>query len=248
MKRALITGASSGIGLHFAKTLKKRGWEVFGVARSEDKLKETFGEGNYLSSDLSSDDGIAELVEHLASAKYELLINNAGYGIYGRFDKIDIQDELNMMNLNMNALVRISYAYLKTAKRGDALMNISSVLSLLPMPGAAVYSATKSFVTSFTECLWHEYQSKGVYIFADLPGAVSTDFHKNAGSSTDAMDPKMTLTPDTVVQEALATLEKRKDSSILNGTQYRILAKMAQLLPRKTRLEQMAKNSPNYKS
>jgi uncharacterized protein len=244
MKKALITGASSGIGLHFAETLKSQGWEVHGVARSEDKLKATFGDGKYLVADLSSDAGIATTEAHLKSTKYDLLINNAGYGIYGRFDEIDIKAELNMMHLNMDALVRLSHAYLETAVKGDALMNISSALSLLPMPGAAVYSATKSFVTSFTECLWYEYKDKGIYVFADLPGAVSTAFHENAGSKTEAMDAKMVLSPDLVVKEALKALNDRKKPSIVNGGIYRLLTKATQLFSRKMRLEQMAKNSP----
>jgi short-subunit dehydrogenase len=134
---------------------------------------------------------------------------------------------------------------LSTAVKGDALMNISSALSLLPMPGGAVYSATKSFVTSFTECLWYEFKDKGVYVFADLPGAVRTPFHENAGSRIGAMDPKMVLEPELVVKEALATLAARKQPSIVNGSKYRLLTKAAQLLPRKVRLEQMANNSPN---
>ncbi len=244
MKKALVTGASSGIGLHFATALKKQGWEVTGVARSEDKLKEAFGEGKYVVADLSAEKGITALEKHIAETKYDLLINNAGYGIYGRFENISIKDQMNMMHLNMDALVRLSHAYLSTAVRGDALMNISSALSLLPLPGGAVYSATKSFVTSFTECLWYEFKSKGVYVFADLPGAVRTAFHENAGSEIEAMDAKLVLEPELVVKEALSALAKRKDPSIVNGTQYRLLTRASQMLPRKVRLEQMAKNSP----
>ena len=244
MKKAIITGASSGIGLHFAKTLISQGWEVHGVARSLDKLKTIFGEDKYVVADLSSEEGISVVEAHLMTNKYDLLINNAGYGIYGRFDEIKISDELNMMHLNMDALVRLSHAYLRSAVEGDALMNISSVLSLLPMPGAAVYSATKSFVTSFTECLWYEYKNKGIYVFTDLPGAVSTPFHENAGSKTEDMDSRLVLSPDLVVKEALSALKSRRKPSLLNGGQYRFITKITQLFSRKMRLEQMAKNSP----
>jgi len=246
MKKALITGASSGIGLQFSQTLKAQGWEVYGVARSEEKLKQAFGD-KYLVADLSSGAGIVVLEKHLAEVKYDLLINNAGYGMYGCFEDLNIEGQLNMMHLNMDALVRLSYAYLRTAVKGDALMNISSALSLLPMPGAAVYSATKSFVTSFSECLWYEFKNKGVYVFANLPGAVSTPFHENAGSNIEAMGEGMVLSPELIVKEALATLANRAKPSFVNGSKYRFITKITQLLPRKVRLTQMAKNSPGLK-
>jgi len=244
MKKALVTGASSGIGLMFSQELKKDGWQVVGVARSEDKLKETFGEGNYIVADLSDEKGVAKLEEHLKTNKYQLLINNAGYGLYGKFLDLPVESQANMIDLNVVALTRLSYAFLSNAEKGDALMNISSFLALLPMPGAAVYSATKSFVTAFSECLWYEYKDKGIYIFADSPGAVATPFHENAGSSAEAMDPKMVISPEKVVEEALKVLKARKKPSYVNGGQYRLITKMTQIFPRSFRLKQIAKNSP----
>jgi hypothetical protein len=125
-------------------------------------------------------------------------------------------------------------------------MNVSSALSLLPMPGGAVYSATKSFVTAFTECLWYEMKEKGVYVFATLPGAVSTPFHSHAGGDEKKFDPKMVLSPEEVVQEALATLEARKKPSVVNGKQYKLFTRMGQMLSRTKRLDIMAKNSQAY--
>ena len=247
MKRALITGASTGIGLLFAQNLKKAGWEVVGVARSENKLKNEFDEGNYLTLDLSSEDGIRMLEDHLTHNKYELLINNAGFGMYGKFLDLSMNQQQQMMRLNVEALVRCSYAYLKTAVKGDALMNISSALALLPMPGAATYSGTKAFVTAFSECLWYEYKERGIYIFATSPGAVETPFHENAGGSSDQMDPKMMLNPQRVVDEALKTLKDRKRPSYINGSQYRFITRITQLFPRSFRLKQMANNSQGMK-
>lgn len=243
MKKALITGASTGIGLLFAQTLKKEGWQVFGVARSEDKLKEEFEEDHYLALDLTIEKDVDKLEDHIGSTKYDLLINNAGFGLYGKFLELPLEKQMNMLRLNVEALVRLSHTYLKTATKGDALMNISSALALLPMPGAATYSATKAFVTSFSECLWYEYKDLGIYVFAISPGAVETPFHQNAGGSSDQMDPKMMLSPELVVSEALTTLQKRKKPSRINGSQYRFITRITQMFPRSFRLKQMANNS-----
>ncbi|MEM0940164.1 MAG: SDR family NAD(P)-dependent oxidoreductase [Bacteroidota bacterium] len=244
MKKALVTGASTGIGLIFCQALKKEGWDVTGVARSKEKLQQEFDQDHYMIADLSEEKGMGSLENHLKENKYNLLINNAGYGLYSKFLDTPMAPQINMMHLNMEALVRLSYAFLSTAKKGDALMNVSSALALLPMPGAAVYSATKSFVTSFTECLWYEYKDQGIYIMATSPGAVATPFHENAGSATEKMDPKMVLDPQKVVNEALKTLKARKKPSHINGTQYRFITRITQIFPRSFRLKQMANNSP----
>ena len=111
---------------------------------------------------------------------YTLLVNNAGCGAYGRFTDISFEQYGQVMLVNMCSLVRLSYAFLKEAGLGDALINVSSVLSLLPYPGGSVYSGTKAFVTNFIESLWYEYKDRGVYIMALLSGATSTDFHNVA--------------------------------------------------------------------
>jgi short-subunit dehydrogenase len=244
MKKALITGASTGLGLEFAHQLRKQNWDVFGVARSEDKLKTLFDDEHYLVADLTLSSDVEKVVTWINTHSFDLLINNAGFGSYSLFSDSTIDSSIQMMHLNMDALVSLSYAYLKTAKTGDSLINVSSALSLLPMPGAAVYSATKSFVTAFTECLWYEYKQKGIYVFASLPGPVATPFHQVAGGSTAAMDPRMVLTPEAVVAEALKTLNKRSNPSVVHGFSFKIFTKLGQLMSRKLRLSTMAKNGP----
>ncbi len=243
MKKALVTGASTGIGLVFCKELRNEGWEVTGVARSEEKLKEEFDDGYFIATDLSSEQGISLLEKHLKENKYDLLINNAGFGLYRKFMDAPIEPQVDMMHLNVEALVRLSYAFLATAKKGDALMNVSSAVALLPMPGAAVYSATKSFVTSFSECLWYEHKDKGIYVFAASPGAVITPFHENAGGDSKKMDSGMVMTAEYMVGEALKTLKARKKPSYIIGNQYRFITKITQLFPRTFRLKQLAKKS-----
>ena len=114
-KKALVTGASSGIGYVFANELAKDGYLVTCVARSEDKLKNlvrTLGEGHqFIAADLSDPVQLGEIEQELSDTKYDLLVNNAGYAIYERFENSSIEDYENLMYLNMNALVRLSYAF-----------------------------------------------------------------------------------------------------------------------------------------
>lgn len=244
MKKALITGASSGLGLEFVRQLKINHWDVYGIARTEEKLRAHFSQDHYLVADLSTESGIKKAELLIEDHDFELLINNAGYGFYTAFADGSIEKQMNMMHLNMDALVRLSYTFLRKAKKGDALLNISSALSLMPMPGSAVYSATKSFVTAFSECLWYEFRNKGVYILANLPGPVNTPFHEVAGGNTDSMDPKLILSPEKVVTEALKALDQRKKPSVVNGFPFKMITKYGQLMSRPWRLNTMAKNGP----
>lgn len=245
MKKALITGASTGIGETFVKELTRRGWDVYGIARSADKLAAILPKDHYLAADLTNPADLKRAVDFIESTRPQLLINNAGTGYYTGFIQGDLQQQLAMMKLNMDALVVLSHAYLRQAKSGDALMNISSALSLLPMPGSAVYSATKSFVTAFTECLWYEFKDKGIYVMADLPGPVRTPFHEVSGSSSQEMDKSgLVLSPEAVVNEALRTLEKRQKPSVVNGVAFKFFTRVTQLVSRKMRLKIMAGNSP----
>ena len=172
-KTALVTGASSGIGAVFARELARDGYAVTCVARSKDKLqgllKELGGGSRMLLADLADRDQLQAVAADVESTGYSLLVNNAGYGIYGRFEEIPLDRHEHLMTVNMNALVRLSHAFLKKAAAGDALINVSSALSLLTYPGGAVYAASKAFVTNFTESLWYENKDRGVYVMALLP-------------------------------------------------------------------------------
>jgi hypothetical protein len=122
-----------------------------------------------LVADLADPDQLQRVAADVESTGYSLLVNNAGYGIYGRFEEVSLDRQEHLMTVNMNALVRLSHAFLKKAVAGDALINVSSALSLLSYPGGAVYAATKAFVTNFTESLWYENKDRGVYVMALLP-------------------------------------------------------------------------------
>jgi hypothetical protein len=252
-KTALVTGASSGIGEVFARELAREGYSVTCVARSQDKLQalaNELGQGHRaLAADLSDNSHLQRVVDELTSARYSLLVNNAGYGAYGRFEELPIDQQEHMMFVNMNALVRLSHAFLKNAGSGDALINVSSVLSRFPYPGGAVYSGTKGFVTNFTEALWYEFRDRGVYVMALLPGVTNTKFHAVAtGDRIKAKASGPGYPAEVVVKDALAALKARKAPSVISGPKYRLLTFLGtRLAPRKMMIINMGKGSPGLK-
>ena len=148
MTRALVTGGSGGIGLAIASRLADEGFQLTLVARNGERLKEIVasltGTGHdYIRADLASQPDIDRLSSHIAEQKYDVLVNNAGVGLYGRFEETPLDQQMDMLTLNCNALVSLSYAFLKRAESGDTLVNIASVLGITSLPGAATYVGTK---------------------------------------------------------------------------------------------------------
>jgi len=249
MKNVLVTGAGSGIGLAFAEELARNGYSVTCVARNEEKLAElTARIGNssrYIKADLTDEKGLAAIVDEIGNTKYSMLINNAGYGIFKHFGKMDIPTINNLIELNIKVLVRLSHEYLQTAVSGDTLVNVSSVLSLLPFPGGAVYSATKAFVTNFSEALWYEYKDRNIYVLALLPGITDTNFHNIALNGKENKDPGgLSYPPETVVKDAIKAIRKRKQTTVISGPRYRWLTVFTtKLLSRKRIVGFMGDNS-----
>jgi short-subunit dehydrogenase len=146
----LITGGSDGIGLAVARLLAaEQSTRVTLVARDPAKLRDAAatlpGEAHHvIAADLSMTNEVETLASHLGSEHYDVLINNAGFGLYGRFAELSLDDQLRMMRLNMDSVVVLSHAYLRQARRGDALVNTASFLAYALLPGAAASSATKA--------------------------------------------------------------------------------------------------------
>jgi uncharacterized protein len=244
-KKALVTGASEGIGKVFAEKLSEGGYQVMLVARNEGKLKACVAElGNgagFLVADLSTHEGQAKVVAEIQSSNYDLLVNNAGVGTVGKFTDVSIDKQLAMLRLNCEALVSLSYAFLKKAKKNDALINVSSTLAFLPMPTLGLYSATKAFVTSFTESLWFEQKERGVFVMDLCPGVTSTRFQTNAGGKMEDLPKGMSQTPEVVVDVALAALRSRSRPTVISGSKNRVFAALTRFMPRKTTVNIMGK-------
>ena len=254
-KKALVTGASDGIGKVFMLRLAEQGYVVTGVARSYDKLRALVqslpGVGHrFIMADLTNEEQLNHVVLDLQKEGYNLLINNAGYGMYNRFHEMSLSGQLNMIDLNVGALVVLSHHFLNKAQADDALINISSGLSLVTYPGGAVYVATKAFVTNFTESLWYENKRRDIYVAAILPGATKTNFHNVAFDDPNKRPPESRYqNAEDVVEEALTVIAKRKRPSFITGAKNRFLINLAsRFMSRSSMIKTMAGNNPALKN
>ncbi len=241
MNTTLITGASSGIGEAFARKLAAQGRNVLLVARSEDKLITLCNElgrmnsirAQHVALDLSEPESPARLFDEAQKRGLivDMLINNAGFGAFGDFGKIDLARQLNMIDLNIKALVDLTYRFLapmRERKQG-AIINVASTAAFQPVPYFATYAATKAFVLSFSEALWEENRSFGVTVMALCPGVTNTNFFEAArGQKPPA---RTSQTPEEVVDTALSGLARHK-SNIVSGWTNFIMVEAERLTPR----------------
>ena len=191
-KRALITGASGGIGEAFAHLLAQEGWELVLVARNADELNRVAGvlHGDYaaqvhfLPLDLTAPGAAQKLQEWLAARKLrvDVLINNAGFGLMGPATELPLEEQLRMIDLNCRAATELALTLLPPmmAQRAGGIINVASLAAFMPGPGMAVYHATKAFLLSFSEALVEETRPAGLTITTLCPGPVKTGFQKRA--------------------------------------------------------------------
>lgn len=187
--KALITGASSGIGKDLALELSKLGYDLILVARSKDKLqklaKECKTKVEVVSLDLSTVENCKKLFS--MHKNVDILINNAGYGLYGEFFKTDLEKELNMIDLNVKAVHVLTKLYLKEMIKKDSgrILNVASVAAFLPGPLMSTYYSTKSYVFNFTAAINKELKKKhsNVKLSVLCPGPVNTNFNRVAHGS-----------------------------------------------------------------
>ncbi len=236
-KQALVTGASGGIGRVFAQKLAQDGYAVTVVARHEEKLKaltQEIGPGHaYVKADLSTAIGQDIVGSLLTQKKFDLLVNNAGVGVVGNFSEVSLEKQLSMFHLNCEALLKFSHVFLQSARKGDALINVSSALAFMPTPKMAVYCATKAFVTSLSDSLWFEQQKRGVYVMGLCPGITETEFQVNAGGRKEDLPKGLSQTAEEVVAFALAHLRARDKPTAISGIKNRMFSGLSRLLPRK---------------
>lgn len=187
--KVMITGASSGIGKDFAKSFAERGDELFLVARSKNKLekikKELSTQVNIIVLDLSNSSNCIKLYNQVKQENIDILINNAGFGVFGEFEKTSLDKELEMIDLNIKAvhiLTKLFYTDFKNRNQGY-ILNVASSASFLPGPLMASYYATKAYVLRLTEALYEELRvdKKHVYVGSLCPGPVDTNFNTVAG-------------------------------------------------------------------
>lgn len=238
----IITGASAGIGKALAYEFTKHNYDLLLVARSEDKLKklctelgESYGiTARFLPLDLLADDAAEKLLgfvkDNNINASY--LINNAGMGDAGLFEKSDIQKDENIIRLNVLTLMRMNRLFIPYLKKngGGTIVNIASTLAFAPTAGEAVYAASKAFVLSFSQALYEETKKSNVSVLTICPGVTSTDFFKSAGFELGQFK---AATPESFAAFAYRSIVKKKALSI-HRISNKLTALFCRLAPRKT--------------
>lgn len=219
-RKALITGASSGIGAEYARQLAKSGTGLILVARNKDKLASLRDElaNRYqmpvdsfeiVCADLATTDGIEMVAQRIkAAADLDLLINNAGYGSRGKFMDNPEKSQMDMIYVHVlasTALMRAALPALIERKSG-AIINVSSIAGFFPVPGNTIYCATKAYLTFFSEALQNELLDSGIFIQALCPGLTHTEFHTRMNLDTGKFRNAPWMTTEQVVDISLRSL------------------------------------------
>lgn len=240
-KWALITGASAGIGETFAHELAKKKVNLILVARREDRLKVLSDqlrrqyqiEVDVIALDLSKTESPHQLFSTIERLQrpVRILINNAGFGVYGTLHQTDVKKNEEQILLNVFALAALTQLFLPAMvkDRDGMIINVASVAGFQPVPYMSVYGASKAFVLSFTEALWAEYRNSGIRVLALCPGPVETEFFKVLGESSITGERD---TPEEIVKTALRAAEQDKMYVIPGHRKNYILAQLSRLSPR----------------
>jgi len=250
-RRALITGASSGIGRAFAVQLAASGTDLVLVARRRDRLDELADrlraehriEIEVLVADLTDDGDLATVEARLGDDRepVDLLVNNAGFATTGRFAALPGDREVAEIRLNVLAPVRLTRAALPgMVDRGHGgVVNVSSIASLQPLPYWATYAATKAYLTSFSEAVHEEVRSQGVVVLALMPGFTHTELQ----APPVGIPGPLWMEAEQVVKSGLAALDRRRASRV-PGALNRVVATLSRLTPRAVSRRVVARMGP----
>jgi uncharacterized protein len=235
---ALVTGASMGIGEEFARQLAARDHNLVLVARDKarlDALAKELRDGHgveveVLPADLTDDAQLAIVEARVLTV--DLLINNAGFGSFGKFYELDLDTELREVQLNVGALMRLTHAAAGAmAERGrGGILNVSSLAGFQPGPVNATYSATKAFVTSFTQSVHEEMKGTGVAVTVLCPGFTRTGFQETSNAPANDVPGFMWQLPPEVVKAGLDGVAKNK-AIVVPGTVNRVLGTFSNMAP-----------------
>ncbi len=232
--KVLITGASSGIGMSFAYAFAKRGDELILVARNQKKLENLkhnlTTRSKIIILDLSLPNNCVKLYEQIQNENIDILINNAGFGVFGKFENTNLKSELDMIDLNIKAvhiLTKLFYQEFKEKNKGY-ILNVASSASFLPGPLMASYYATKAYVLRLTEALYKELriEDKNVYVGVLCPGPVDTNFNHVAKIDFSVKP----LNSSFVTDYAIRKMFQRK-LLIIPGNSAKILYFIVKIIP-----------------
>ena len=244
-KWALVTGGSSGLGVDFARELADRSMNLILVARREEKLAEVrdqlledYGiEVEILPRDLSARDAPRQLYKELKDRglEIEVLINNAGFGLYGKFQDQELDHIQDMIDLNVRTLTSLTHLVLpEMLERGSGyVLQVASNGAFQPSPGYAAYGGTKSFVHSFSQAVSYELRDTPVQMTVVSPGPARTEFHDVSSQGRDSWYIQLTLMPSEKVARIGVQALFRGKSGVVPGWINAAAAWLAQHLPRR---------------
>ena len=240
-RRALITGASAGIGEAFARRLARDAYDLVLVARRKERLEVLAhelserhgGRAEVQTADLATPEGLAAVAAGVAESPPDLLVNNAGFGTVGPLAQQDPEREAREILLNVLAVHQLTRAALPgiLARGRGAIINVSSLAGEMAAPYSATYAATKAFVTRLSEALHEEVKESGVRVQALLPGFTRTEFQQEAGVDVDSVPRLAWMEPEQVVEASLQALE-RGDALCIPGAGNKLLGMLQALAPR----------------
>lgn len=243
MPTALITGATAGIGAAFARRLSADGFDLILLARDADRLERAareYGGSEVVVADLSTEEGIARGED--AARRADLVINNAGFGQRGKFLDVPIGDELTMLRVHCEAVLRLTHAALPTMReRGrGGVINVASVAAFFPR---GTYGASKAWVVNFSQAVAQDVP--GVHVMALCPGFVHTEFHDRARMDMSGLPSALWLEADDVADVALRDFRRGVAVSV-PGLQYKALVGAGRLVPR-TLVARVSKRTRRYR-
>jgi hypothetical protein len=243
-KTALITGASSGIGLELARIFAREGYNLVLVARNGDRLRQLASElekahgarSLILATDLTEPGAAAYVLDQTTRAGLQLdvLVNNAGFGQYGLFTENDLEECLQQIQLNVTTLTHLTRLYLPgmIERKSGRVMNVASTAAFQPGPLMAVYFATKAYVLHFSEALANELQGSGVTVTCLCPGATVTEFHKRAKATGQRLLKLGAMDARTVAEDGYRAMMAGKPV-VISGFKNWLVAQSVRFSPRR---------------
>ncbi len=237
-KVALVTGASAGLGVEFARQLSKRGHRLVLAARRKERLEELANElenARAVAIDLSKKDAAAKLMADIEANGeiVDVLVNNAGFGLIGRFAELDAKRERQMIDLNVGALTDLCRAVAPgmIARKSGAILNVASTAAFQPGPKMAVYFATKAFVLSLSEAIHEELKPYGIKVSCLCPGPTRTEFGDVAGFGGNGLFDRVAMNAAEVVETGLTGLDSNR-AVVVAGWMNKVTAASSRFAPR----------------
>jgi hypothetical protein len=244
--RALVTGASGGIGADLARSLARRGAALVLAARRTDKLEELAAElrsahgvtAEVVAADLAVPGAAAELWQRAtAGGPVDILINNADFGHFRPFGDVPVEREREMLQLNITALVELSHAFVaahrdRPPSKPAYLMNVASIAAWQAVPNFSTYAASKAFVRSFSEALFYEQRGKAVRVHCLCPGGTHTEFHATAGAGNYGWLANASMLPSAAVAEQGVRAMLRGKKTLVTGFLNKLSAFFTGMAPR----------------